>query len=74
MSETIKVVSTAYVTVSMEICTSGSNWGGDCTIGQIDKQARDQADGFLRKLKRDNPHEIMSVKIDTVRYISHERK
>lgn len=68
-----RVGSTATVILTMEIQTSGSTWGGDCTVAQVHKQAKDQAYGFIAGLQREHPHEIVSYSIDKVKVITHER-
>lgn len=69
-----KIGSTATVVLTMEICTSGSSWGNDCTVAQIHKQAKDQAYGFIARLKQEHPHEIVDYSIDRVKVITHEEK
>jgi hypothetical protein len=39
----------ATVTLTMEVCADGS-WGGECSIAQADKQAKESAISRVREL------------------------
>jgi hypothetical protein len=67
-----KVLSTATVVLTLEIQTSGSNWGPTCTVEQVHKQAKDGAYGFMAKLQREHAGEIVGYKIDSVKMITHQ--
>lgn len=64
---------TATVVLTMEIQTGGSTWGPGTTVDQVHKQAKDQAYGFMVRVQKEHPHEIVSYSIDKVKVITHER-
>ncbi len=46
----------AVVTLTLEIPIGGGDWGPDCTIGQVHKQALDDAHGYLQQaMQHDRP-------------------
>jgi len=48
MSEN-KVEARAIVTLTLEIPIGGGAWGAECTVGQVHKQALDNAQGCIRQ-------------------------
>lgn len=49
---------TAKVRVELEISIP-STWGDECTVGQVRKQAKDSAEGILRKMAAKNKIKII---------------
>jgi hypothetical protein len=45
----------ARVQVNLEITTS-DNWGGDCPLSQVYKQAQDSALGLLGRILKEHPN------------------
>lgn len=65
--------SVAVVTVTLEI-VCGSNWGGDCPMDQVFKQAVNEAEGRLRRLQDESKGEVRAGKVQDVRIVTTARK
>ena len=56
----VKVSSVATVRLVVEVLLTDS-WGGDCSVDQIDAQARRGAEGWIEKMARDSAGRIRIV-------------
>lgn len=61
---------TAYAVVTLTVEVEvGSSWGNECTLGQVHKQAKDSAIGFINQIAAKNQRRIKIVgelKVKTV--------